>query len=90
MLTEARQQIARYFPGAPLALEITIDPEALDNEQLIAIIITSVSADEAFECLDQLDQGWWLGVIRQASCLSGLIAHGVVPWAAIEALRDLV
>jgi hypothetical protein len=66
MLTEARQQIARYFPGAPLALEVTTDPEALDNEQLIAIIITSVSADEAFECLEQLDQGWWLGVIRQA------------------------
>jgi len=66
MLIEARQQIANYFPGSSLALEVTTDPEALDTEQLIAIIITSVSADEAFERLEQLDRGWWLGVIRQA------------------------
>ena len=66
LLLEAHPQIKRSFPGSPVFLEVSVDPEGEEPEKLLAAIqITGLSAHEAVDRLHQFDQRWWLSVFRR-------------------------
>lgn len=60
LLLEAPQQIERYFPDAPLFLEIDIDPEGSGEPKLLLVIGTRLDADTTFEKLNVFNDEWWL------------------------------
>ena len=65
VLIEARDHISKHFgPDTPTALEIFYD---LDDEheepELLALIETTLPAEEAAVQLDRLDETWWLDAL---------------------------
>jgi len=66
LLLEAYDTIADYFPGSPVFLDFVADPEATEDDQLVAFIATDFSPDEALDRLDQFDDGWWLAALERA------------------------
>jgi hypothetical protein len=61
-LVEVAQNVSRYFGlDARLALETVLDPEDdAPDEELYAVISTTLSPTEALARLNAFDQGWWL------------------------------
>ena len=66
LLVEAYFKIRNYFPNSRVFLEIDTDPEELNNQQLIAVIVTNFSPDEVLYTLKQLDEDWWLDALDRA------------------------
>ena len=61
VLIEAYPYVARFFGELPrIILERFTDPEIRNAERLVAYIQTSLPVDEALECLNALDEGWFL------------------------------
>ena len=62
LLLEARPAIERHFGGdATVIIRLFADSEdAAAGPMLYAGIVTAMSASEAAERLDQLDEDWWL------------------------------
>ena len=72
LLIEAQYYIARYFPTSEVFLEVETDPEEKED-QLVALIATSLSPDNAYRQLKQFDEDWWLDTLSQAQmklCIS--------------------
>ncbi len=65
LLLLSRLYIERYFPGAEVLLDIETDADEGKDQQLVALIVTSLSPDEAFQHLQEFDEQWWLDVIDQ-------------------------
>lgn len=68
LLIEAREHISMHFgPDTPAALEIFYD---LDDEheepELLALIETTLPAEEAAVHLDRLDETWWLNAVPRS------------------------
>ena len=64
LLLEAYPQIARHFGAGPeVVLEVVVDPEAVDDRQLFALILTGLPAEDALARLERLDREWWLGAM---------------------------
>jgi len=59
-LIEGLGRIREYFPSGELSLEIASDPEVEGWDELVIVIATAQSVDEAADALDRLDQEWWL------------------------------
>jgi hypothetical protein len=67
LLSEARPQIARHFPDAPVTLKLEADPEGgTQAEQLMVLIGTINSPEVALANLKGFDEGWWLDKVAQA------------------------
>lgn len=66
LLMEAPTYITKYFPGSQVYLEVEAEPESMDDQQLVAAIATSGSANEAYKKLKQLDEDWWLDALDRA------------------------
>lgn len=67
ILFELRKKIDQYFSSDTLSnLELFTDPED-DNSasKLFALILTSLSSDDASTRLEQLDEEWWLDQPRE-------------------------
>ncbi|MBE3142180.1 MAG: hypothetical protein IMZ53_16530 [Thermoplasmata archaeon] len=62
VLLNTRSIVEEFFGNKiPVALEVVIDPEALNNKQLFGYISTgSMPQDEAFERFNAFDESWFL------------------------------
>ncbi len=62
VLLNTRSIVEEFFGNeVPVALEVVIDPEALNNKQLFGYISTgSMPQDEAFERFNAFDESWFL------------------------------
>lgn len=61
LLIETAQVIPHYFgQGTPIALDIATDPEAEDDQQLVAWIQTDLEPIKAIARLTEFDTEWWL------------------------------
>ena len=65
VLREAPGEIWKFFPGAPLELEVETDPEAVGVKELFIVIRVNLPGREAFETIKALDSGWWLKQPRE-------------------------
>jgi hypothetical protein len=65
-LIDVAKAITRYFGlDAQLALETLDDPEdAASEQELFAVISTTLSPLQALDRLDAFDEGWWLARSR--------------------------
>ncbi len=59
LLEDAPQQIARFFPNAPLRLEVHVDPDD-GTETLLIRIRTNMETAEALRRDDELLESWYL------------------------------
>lgn len=61
LVLEAHERIRDYFGSSTeLVLEVITDPEATEDYELVIFVRTSLSPDDAFSMLEQLDEEWWL------------------------------
>lgn len=61
LVLEAHERIRDYFGSSTeLVLEVITDPEATEDYELVIFVRTSLSPDDAFRMLEQLDEEWWL------------------------------
>ncbi len=66
LLLESRGQVGLRFGEARMRLTLMSDPEATDDQRLYALVLTSLSPEEAERCLEKLDAEWWLDALPQA------------------------
>jgi hypothetical protein len=66
LLLQAPGKISDHFPDPRLTLEVMADPEAVKDRQLLLSIATELSADDAAQRLDRLDESWWLDAVGRA------------------------
>jgi hypothetical protein len=60
-LIDAYDRIRDYFgPKARLALKVSKDPEARQDEELFVVVQTGLSPKAARTLLAELDRDWWL------------------------------
>ena len=69
LLLEAREEIAAFFPKSDVSLEITTDPEAEGDYQLLASVSTSLTAEDAYRRLKEFDRAWWLDELGRSQSL---------------------
>lgn len=69
LLKEFPTQIKRYFgENIKLALKISTEPDFSNSDELWILILTELSAKEAFPLLENLDENWWLDNLERANC----------------------
>jgi hypothetical protein len=66
LLEEARIELRRYFPAAPLDLRIVPNDGNEDDQQLVLAIGTHLAPQAALENLRLLDRSWWLSAVPRA------------------------
>ena len=66
LLIEAREHISTHFgPDTPAALEVFYDmDDELGEPELVALIETTLPAEEALTRLDRFDEAWWLDAVQ--------------------------
>ena len=69
LLLEARKNIRAHFPNSEVSLEVIVDPEAEDDDQLLASVSTTLDADDAYRRLKEFDRAWWLDAMEQSQGL---------------------
>jgi hypothetical protein len=73
LVLEAHERIRDYFESSKeLVLEVITDPEATEDYELVIFVRTNLSPDDAFNKLEQLDEGWWLDAssdMREKLCI---------------------
>ncbi len=67
LLIEAREHIRTHFgPDTPAALEVFYDMDDAQCEpELVALIETTLPAEEALTRLDCFDEAWWLDAVQR-------------------------
>jgi hypothetical protein len=61
LLAEVATQLPRFFPGAPLRLEVGYDPEGYDPPVLLLeVVAAGWEPDAARAAMDQFADQWWL------------------------------
>lgn len=66
LLREAPREIAKFFPGAPLSLEVICDPDSDGHGELVLSIRTQISGRQAFETMKAFDREWRAAHSREA------------------------
>jgi hypothetical protein len=67
VLVEAHRELMKYFPNnPPVFLSISIAPEDMSVDHLIASVASGLDVDEAVDTLEAFDRGWWLAWWKQA------------------------
>jgi len=66
LLLEANPHLRKHFPNQQIFLEVISDPEIIDTNQLVAIVVETSSPDEAFERLKRFDNEWWISAVGRA------------------------
>jgi hypothetical protein len=69
LLTEAYQELRKYFSSEDLKLELVADSEIADERQLFVYIFTALSVTDALKQFDEFDDKWWLYRIDRANGL---------------------
>jgi hypothetical protein len=73
LVLNAHERIRDYFGSSTeLVLEVITDPEATEDYELVIFVRTSLSPDDAFSKLEQLDEEWWLDAsseMREKLCI---------------------
>ena len=70
LLFETHQQVKQFFgEEAYVKLELLTDPESTNGTKLFAVILTSLSSDEAIRLQEKLNDEWWLDNLERAKCL---------------------
>ena len=73
LVVEAHKRIRDYFGSSTeLVLEVVTDPEATEDYELVILVRTNLSPDDAFSKLEQLDEGWRLDAssdMREKICI---------------------
>lgn len=68
ILKEARIQIRKVFgENTRLALKISSELEPISSEELWILILTELTAKEAFPLLEKFDENWWLDNLGKAN-----------------------
>lgn len=73
LLIEAKSYIDKYFSNSATFLDVETDPEEPNGQQLVALVETDASPEEAYRKLKQFNEDWWLKVIASAQmklCIS--------------------
>lgn len=65
LLLEVSAKINNYFPDSQCFLEVVIDPEVINDAQLVVFISPNLSPDEAVHKLEQFEDDWWLDASYQ-------------------------
>jgi hypothetical protein len=69
LLLKGYAEIQQYFGrDTQVILEVFTDPEAESDQELFALVQTTLSPEEALDNLDNLYQGWWLEALPTAQC----------------------
>lgn len=67
LLVEARAEITTHFgPGTPVRLDVAVDPEGVDDPELVARVLTKLPVNLAMERLAAFDQAWWLANVSRS------------------------
>lgn len=66
LLIEAHSKIAKYFPNAPLYLEVYTFQNTGNNSKLFLEIVPSCEPEEAGEMLETFGDDWWLAASEAA------------------------
>ena len=68
LLIEAREHISMHFgPDTPTVLEVFYDlDDECEDPELLALIETTLPAEEASAQLDRLDETWWLDALPRS------------------------
>jgi hypothetical protein len=69
LLTEAYQELRKYFSSEDLKLELVSDPEIGGDQQLFVYIFTALSVTDALKQFNEFDERWWLDKIDRANGL---------------------
>lgn len=69
LLLEARKNIHAHFPNSEVSLEVIVDPEAEDDDQLLASVSTSLGAEDVYRRLKEFDRAWWLDALGRSQGL---------------------
>ena len=69
LLLEARKNIRAHFPNSEVSLEVIVDPEAEDDDQLLASVSTSLGAEDVYRRLKEFDRAWWLDALGRSQGL---------------------
>jgi hypothetical protein len=75
LLAEVTAQLPRFFPGAPLRLEVGYDPEGHDPPVLILyVVVAGWELAAARAAMDRFDDEWWLDRYHPRNRLSITLA----------------
>lgn len=77
---EAADRLPDYFPGAPLVLDVEIDPEDAQEPMLFVVVRTALDPRTALATLWRFDREWWLPTQSQT---------GLPVVVTIEPTRDV-
>lgn len=67
LLETAHYRIQEYFGSdTSVALDVLREPDAKNSGRLFILILTALRPKEAVARLDELDRGWWFGVLSAA------------------------
>jgi hypothetical protein len=74
LLQQIPEQVKKHFgESAHLSLEVIVDQEERNDMELVALVCTNVSPDDAFVRLRSFDRDWWLA--RLADTRGKLSVH---------------
>jgi len=76
LLVEARGKIDVCFPNSEVSLEVSTDPEAEGDYQLLASVSTNLGAEDAYRRLKEFDRAWWLVALGRSQ---GLLCISINP-----------
>lgn len=69
LLREVPEKIYDYFgQGQKLALKVSFDFDSPQSSELWILVLTELSAKEAFPILEQFDEEWWLENLDRTDC----------------------
>ncbi len=67
LVIEARQEITTHFDsGTPVLLDVAVDPEGINDPELVLRVQTKLPVNLAMERLAAFDQAWWLPNLRRS------------------------
>ena len=67
LVIEARQEITTHFDsGTSVLLDVAVDPEGIDDPELVLRVQTKLPVNLAMERLAAFDQAWWLPNLRRS------------------------
>jgi hypothetical protein len=66
VLVEAHHNLMKYFPNNPqVFLSISIAPEDLSEDQLVASVASGLDVDAEMDALRTFDEEWWLDSLER-------------------------
>ena len=73
VLVEAHHKLMKYFPNnPPVFLSISIAPEDLSEDQLVASVASGLDANAAVGTLSRFAEEWWLDSLERTDGKLGI------------------